>query len=495
MSLRKVLAAVLTLAALLALSGTALAGPPKPPPPDPARPKGPASIYPLDSFGPRPTDNVVLLWNEQALSAIRSVKPGPTVVARSLAIVQTCVYDAWSAYDPTAVGTRLGASLRRPVEERTSEYKSKAISYAAYRALVDLFPTRKADFDALLVDQRYDPADASTDVTTPQGVGNVACAAVLDDRRDDGANQQGGYADTSGYAPVNSPDQVDDLLRWQPLRLPNGTVQSFYTPHWGQVTPFALTSPTQFPLPGPDLGKKQGDYKKAADALIEETAKLDDRRKVIAEYWADGPASELPPGHWNVFAQAVSRMRGHSLDADARMFFALDNAMLDASIAAWHAKREYDFVRPVTLIRELNRGRTIDGWRGPFLGNGKIRGENWRPYQPDTFPTPPFSDYVSGHSTFSAAAAQVLRTFTGSDALNVSVTVPAGSGRVEPGAVPRNDLRLSWTTFSVAADEAGMSRRWGGIHFRDADDDARIMGRSIGTNAWNRAQAYINGSA
>jgi hypothetical protein len=470
-----------------------------PAPPKPAKPKGPPSSYPLDSFGPRPTDNVALRWNEQGLSAIRAVKPGPTVVARALAVLQTCVFDAWAAYDPVAVGTRLGGGLRRPAEEHTLAYKSAAVSYAAHRALVDLFPTRKADFDALLSEMGYDPAlTGSTDVTSPQGIGTVAANAVLGFRHEDGANQLGGYRDTSGYVPVNTPDTVVNRMRWQPLRFSDGAggtlVQTYSTPHWGSVVPFALTRPDQFPLPGPTL-KKVEEYKKAIKALVDETASLDDRMKVVAEYWADGPASELPAGHWNVFAQAVSRMRGHTLDQDVRLLFALDNAMLDASIAAWHAKRRWDFVRPITAIREECRGKTIKGWRGPYLGIGQILGETWRPYQPDTFPTPPFPDYVSGHSTFSAAAAQVLRTFTGSDALNVAITVRAGTGRLEPGSVPSSDVRLSWASYTAAASEAGMSRRWGGIHFNDADLHARTMGRSIGTNAYTRAQAYINGTA
>jgi hypothetical protein len=112
---------------------------------------------------------VVLKWDEQALAAIRASRPAPTVAARALAVLHTATYDAWAAYDATAVGTRLGGSLRRPAEERTANYKSKAISYAAYRALLDLFPTRSADITGFMGDLGYDPADASTDPATPPG--------------------------------------------------------------------------------------------------------------------------------------------------------------------------------------------------------------------------------------------------------------------------------------------------------------------------------------
>ena len=105
--------------------------------PLPALPIGPGPLYPLDSYGPRADDNVVLRWSEQTLAAIRALKTGPTVNARALAIVHTAMYDAWAAYDPTAVGTRLGGSLRRPAAERTDAYKSQAVSSAAYRALLN----------------------------------------------------------------------------------------------------------------------------------------------------------------------------------------------------------------------------------------------------------------------------------------------------------------------------------------------------------------------
>ena len=157
--------------------------------PLPALPLGPGPLYPLDSYGPRADDNAVLRWSEQALAAIRALRTGPTINARALAIVHTAMYDAWAAYDGTAVGTRLGGSLRRPPAERTDAYKSQAVSYAAYRALLNLFPARSADFRGLLTGMGYDPDDASTDPASPTGVGNQAAAAVLAFRAGDGSNQ------------------------------------------------------------------------------------------------------------------------------------------------------------------------------------------------------------------------------------------------------------------------------------------------------------------
>jgi hypothetical protein len=124
-----------------------------------------------------------------------------------------------------------------------------------------------------------------------------------------------------------------------------------------------------------------------------------------------------------------------------------------------------------------------------------IDGRDWAPYQPATFLTPPFPEYISGHSGFSAAGAEVLLRFTGSDDFGGTVTLPAGSSRVEPGVTPAADVTLSWATFSEAADEAGMSRRYGGIHFEQGDLRARVLGRLVGGVVWAKAQSYINGTA
>jgi hypothetical protein len=466
--------------------------------PLPALPIGPGPLYPLDAYGPRPDDNVVLRWDEQTLAAIRTVKQGPTINARALGIVHTAMYDAWAAYDPVAVGTRLGGSLRQPPAKRTLARKSKAISFAAYRALLNLYPSRAADFTAFMQALGYDPNNTSTDPGTAAGVGNAAAKAVLDFRANDGANQANGYADTSGYVPVNTPDQVTDVYRWQPLRLPDGNggfvVQKFLTPHWRNVVPFALPSPDAFLPPGPqNLSLLLLD--KEVDETILQSASLTDLQKVRIEYWADGPASETPPGHWCLFAQAISRKDGHTLDQDAKLFFTLANAEFDASIAAWNAKRRWDYVRPITAVRERRKGQLILAWGGPYKGTRLIKGEDYQPYQPATSVTPPFPEYVSGHSTFSAAGARVLRTFTGSDLFGARVTIPRGSSRIEPGAVPLLPSLLTWPTYTTALDEAGNSRRQGGIHFLDADLGGRGLGDAVAANAWAKAQTYFNGTA
>jgi len=150
--------------------------------------------------------NIVVQWNKAVLQGVRDGTLGPPMVARALAIAHTCMYDAWAAYDRRAVGTRLGGELRRPSNEHTLVNKNEAISFAAYRAVLDLFPGDKVSvFDPLMAQLGYDINDTSLDITKPSGIGNVACTAVLDFRHSDGSNQLGNmtasgvpYADYTG---------------------------------------------------------------------------------------------------------------------------------------------------------------------------------------------------------------------------------------------------------------------------------------------------------
>jgi hypothetical protein len=451
-------------------------------------------------------ESVVLQWNDMALQAVRDTHPGPPMCARAMAIVATCMYDAWAAYDPVAVGTRLGGSLRRPPAESTPANKNEAISFAAFRALTDLFPQpgEAPKFVALMRNLGYDPTDLSMDVTQPNGIGNVAAQAVLDFRHRDGSNQLGDlhpgpYTDYTGYTPANSPDQILNPDLWQPLRVSDGkggfVVQSYIAPFWGNVIPFSLSSPSQFrPMEGAPLFGSE-EYLRQAGDVLRLSANLTDRQKVIAEYWADGPNSELPPGHWCLFAHYLSQRDHYTLDQDAKLFFALSNAVFDASITAWDAKRVYNSVRPVTAIHYLFNGQKVRAWAGPGKGTQEIDGGDWQPYQAPTVVTPPFPEYISGHSTFSAAGAEILKRFSGSDLFGASYTAGAGSSKFEPGLVPAADVTLSWQTFSEAADEAGISRRYGGIHFESGDQVGRVLGRQVAAQVWDKAQSYWNGTA
>jgi hypothetical protein len=216
--------------------------------------------------------------------------------------------------------------------------KHAAISFAAYRAAVDLFPGDKASvFDPLMASLGYDPSDLTTDPSTPAGIGNLASAALLDYRHRDRANQLGDepgglpgvpYSDYTAYEPVNSPmdirfpfdpASVHDPDRWQPLRYVDDggalVTPAFVGAQWQRVTPFAMASNAELRSPTGPATFGTNAYRDQCQQLIDISAALTDREKMIAEYWADGPRSELPPGHWNLFAQQVAH-RDRSGDSE-----------------------------------------------------------------------------------------------------------------------------------------------------------------------------------
>ncbi|MCY3820669.1 MAG: FG-GAP-like repeat-containing protein [Gammaproteobacteria bacterium] len=284
-----------------------------------------------------------------------------------------------------------------------------------------------------------------------------------------------------------------------------------------------------------------------------------DYTRVLAEFWADGPESETPPGHWFVIANEVNdhpllvrRFGGAGLELDRlewdiKTYFALGGAMHDAAVAAWGVKGWHDYIRPISSLRgmaELGQGsdpnepsyhehgvplipgfiELIDdedplrgemsehvgkpkfySWRGPdFIENpdvdvagvGWIRAEDWWPYQRPTFVTPPFAGYVSGHSTYSRAAAEVLSALTG------DIYFPGGmSGFHIPAneflqfeAGPSVDMTLQWATYQDAADQCSLSRIWGGIHPPIDDIPGRLMGIEIGRDAFAEAVRYFDGA-
>lgn len=292
-------------------------------------------------------------------------------------------------------------------------------------------------------------------------------------------------------------------------------------------------------------------------AYPEQVVKLGDYTRVLAEFWADGPESETPPGHWFVILNEVNdsphlvrRIGGDgdevgNLEWDVKAYFALGGAMHDSAISAWGIKGWYDFIRPVSAIRamadlgqstssglasyhvnglllqpgyielietgdplagagDVNVGKIkVLSWRGPDYiadpdtdqaGVGWILAENWWPYQRPTFVTPPFAGYVSGHSTFSRAAAEVLTEMTGSEFF------PGGVGEFhiekneflvfEEG--PSEDMVLQWATYRDASDQCSLSRIWGGIHPPVDDIPGRIIGEKIGKKAFAKASAYFN---
>ena len=442
-----------------------------------------------------PTLNVALQWNDVTVFTIKTTSVAPTVAARALFVVHSAMYDAWAAYDTKAIGSVPGAPRRQPQSASSPLFKSAAVSYAAFRTLSDLFPTQVAVFTSRMVDLGFNPAITSTDQSTPPGVGNAAAAAVLAVCHADGANQKGElggtpYSDYTDYQPVNFPESLTDPNRWQPTRSATGAVQRFLSPHWGKVKSFALKSADQF-RPGPPPLAGTWLYDERMRGVMRLNAELDDRGKMSAEYWDDFAGTDTPPGHWNRLAEEISQRDKHDLDQDVKMFFALNAAEHDTSVAAWEAKRFYDYIRPVSAVREFYKGKQVQGWAGPGKGITAIDGSEWLPW----INTPPHPEFPSGHSAYSNAAAEILKRFkNGNDTFVKKVVFAPGSSRFDPGNSPAQETTLEWRTFSEVAEDAAWSRRAAGIHFDEADFRSRVLGRVVAGVVWDRYTQLLNGT-
>ncbi|MFM9907934.1 MAG: DUF6851 domain-containing protein, partial [Chitinophagaceae bacterium] len=443
-------------------------------------------------------------WNQLLLDAICFTKTSPPLAARAFAMVHTAMFDAWSVYDKFAISTSTAQYIKLPDTDCTKENRRKAFSFAAYRVLTDLFwlvlpPENRNMFRDLMCECNYNPDDTTIDCKTPQGIGNLSARMIIECRYGDGANQLGtlrlpNWSDYTCYAPINTWEKINDLNHWQPLRIQKQgewKIQNFLVPHWGLVKPFALNNAAQFRPTAPAKKNTPEFFGQAAEVLhISEC--LTDKQKAIAEYWADGPGTFTPPGHWFEIAQFIAAKKEYGNSDCIRMYFLLGNAVLDAAIACWECKHFYDYVRPVTAIRELNRGKKIHAWGGPGKGTIEMNGEEWMPYQPMDFVTPPFPEHVSGHSTFSRAAATILRYYTGSDEFGGCTIVERGTSAIEPGITPKETITLEWPTFSSAAEEAGISRLYGGIHFQNGNQHGQKLGNDIADCVWKKGTFYFN---
>jgi hypothetical protein len=462
---------------------------------------------------------------EAAARDVERIGARPTILSRQMAIPVTAMFDAWAAYDDRAVGTMLGGQLRRPADERTQKNKETAIAYAMYRCCVDQYPDFKEYLTGEMVRLGFDPANVSEDLATPVGIGNHVARVLLDYRYRDGANQLGDeqgsdgqpYSDYTMYRPVNPPDKIFDPDRWQLIPFDDGKggtiTMDFLTPHWYRVIPFGLESADQFrPGPPPLVGDPQ--LLKEVDECIEFNATLTPEQKAIVEFMRDGPRSTGQSGHWLKFALVVSRRDQHDLDRDVKLFFTVANCALDTFIASWDSKRYYDSSRPWTLVRYFYKGQTIKGWAGPGKGVTNVLGDDWHPYSPSTFITPPFPGYVSGHSTISGGCAEILKLFTGSDKCGFVEPRTAGElteqgftclqmqqldGRPLAEIIGEEhatcEIELPIPTFTEAAEMAGISRVMGGYHIQ-ADNVAGLkLGRDVAKYIWPEIQKYFDGTA
>ncbi len=390
----------------------------------------------LGSAAPGRAD-VVLDWNNVTLNAIRVDKTSPPKASRALAIVHTSIFDAVNS----ASGGAYEHYIVPPVEFFAPISLEAAAAAAAHTALADLFPAQKATFDAALATSLAAIPDGSEEAS---GIswGKSVAEQVLAARDDDGSGNTVDYGVPTG------------ANWWTPT--PPGFAPALL-PGWGLVEPWAMMSGSQF-RQGPPPTPLSPEYT-AAFLEVERLGRSNSSVRTadqtqIALFWADGGGTATPPGHWHVIAQGISQEKHLSLIENARLFALLAIAGADAAIVAWDHKFTYNNWRPVTGIQHAdtdgNPATTADPAWTSLIG------------------TPPFPSYTSGHSTFSSASARLLALFFGTDQISFSTTSDGLPG-----------VTRSFTRLSGAAEEAGQSRIYGGIHWQFDNEAGLASGQAL----------------
>eukprot|EP00803_Ostreobium_quekettii_P008590 evm.model.scf_1054.2 EVM.evm.TU.scf_1054.2 scf_1054:45168-50008(+) len=489
----------------------------------------------------------------------------PPGVARIIALVSSCVHDV-VAYDTDGM---------TPVYTKTTELTpgfnvDRAIDGAAFTAIKSMFEgdasfqnvraylslvsppsVGPSSFGVVsvvgqvpsspglsVVPRTFGPAPSGFDVPGDDvsfNLGTQICEEVIGAFTTDGFDSSG-YPlpgnGISGYQPKNAPQssagitdcaaEITSLDYWQPLCVPRffGShqcdVQEFLSPDAGAWTTFALPSPSSVrPSGPPTYSRNREEWERQAREIVEYSSNLSDVPKMLAEFWADGPDTTAPPGHWYRIAMDACVKQRLSLEETVKVLFLVGHALNDAGVASWDAKRHFDFIRPITMIQCGFGDETVDAWVGPYRGVGKVVASEWQPYQATTFVTPAFAGYVSGHSTFSAAASRILESYFGSEYLAPKCRlIPEGRSLFErridagePGYIPgltdkpnrgprtegyapATDVMLCWERWEEAGLESGISRFHGGIHIWADHIDGVDMGYKVAQMVFDKSRSY-----
>jgi membrane-associated phospholipid phosphatase len=417
--------------------------------------------------------DVITEWNTlmRQTFAFEGSTATPPTNSRTMGMMGAAMFDAvnsvnrnYSSYlgyfDPTTAGSSIDVNAAAAAAANTvmqsvyADYYGGGNSYAA-------------NFTSLYNTQLSGIADGEAK-TRGIEVGIAAAQAMITARANDGWNATSTYS----TQPFGTPGA------WQPGTTAGAWGSSsgvFIKSEWGYVTPFTMSSGDQF-RPTSIMGYQANDLAsfvasqaytdgfnqvKSLGVASGSTRTAD--QTAIAYFWVDGPGTASPPGHWNRIAQTVSASMGLSVEDNARLFALLNLAEADTGIATWDAKRAYDLWRPMIAINTASTD-----------GNGDtLEDAAWSPL----IPTPSFPAYTSGHSAFSMAAATILADFFGTDDI-------AFTSDTESPFLPLGYTR-DYASFSEAAEEAGMSRIYGGIHWAWDNTDGAILGANVADNAYN----------
>ena len=427
----------------------------------------------------------------------------PSLVVRATALITGSWYEAAAPFHPTAVGvySRLGRYNNTNPRNNNTDINT-ALLYSSRGILSYLFPTRVAEWNLMLTSVGLDPNYIDDNPSTAAGIGNAAAKAMILGRQNDGMNATGKYAgwdlnprpffDYTGYAPVNTAYLLSDPSRWQPdiLLEKEGIyrVQSFVTPQYRYVEPFSYSAAKDFTFPRPEASdfSNTEKYTIQAQKVIDESTKLDDRKKMIAEFF-DNKIFSL--GFSTVFSAKSAELS--VLDYVISDYFA-NMAVFDAGIVVWQEKEKYDAVRPFSAIRHLYKGQSVPTYSRSDQDTVQyIPGELWTSY----LNVADHPEYPSASACLCSAHAEFKRRFFNSDELNWSVPVAAGSSRIEPLAVPKENITLDFPTWTSFANACAESRIWGGVHFEAAVKNSLSVCPIFGKYAYAYMNELLSGTA
>ncbi len=417
--------------------------------------------------------DVVLQWNQlmRETFANEAGSATPPTNSRTMGMMGGAVFDAVNSvtrsyesylgyFDPISSGSSIDVNAAAA----TAAYTVMTNVYANYYGASNSY---QAAFDNLYNTQMAAIGGGEAK-TRGMEVGAAAATAMIQARMNDGWND----------FPTYSPQPLGTIGRWQPGTTAGAwgaSTGTFLKSQWSDMTPFTLTSTSQFRPNGPN-GFTPDNYENwvKSDAYTSEfnlvksiggsssSIRTEDQTR-IAYFWMDGPGTASPPGHWNRIAQTVSASMGLSLEQNARLFALLNLAQADTGIATWEAKVFYDNWRPMLAINTADTD-----------GNPDTIGDmGWSPL----IPTPSFGAYTSGHSAFSMAGATILAAFFGTD--DIAFITESESPFLALG------YTRSYDSFSEAALEAGMSRIYGGIHWMSDNLDGAALGENVANNVFN----------
>lgn len=389
------------------------------------------------------TADVVTDWNNVTLDVVRQTSTNPPRATRLFAMVHAAVFDAVNgveqSHDSYHVTTPApyGASAEA------------AAAAAAYTVLADQFPDLRSELRKSLR-KSLRGVFPGPSLWKGRVYGHLVGRRILQLRAHDGSESVVPYVATGAFG------------YWQPT--PPAFAPALL-PQWPYLAPFTMTHNEQFRVPAPpafDSPEFAESYEEVyALGGVDSSARTADQTQ-IAYFWEDGPGTVTPPGHWQVIAQQLADAAGNDLMENARLFALLSLTQADAAVVSWDNKYFHDHVRPYTAITQ----------EADDDGNPDTAGD---PAWFNLIPTPPFPTYTSGHSTFSGSSSRILEHFFGTDEMTFCGPSP------DPGHWPEalTGVVRCWDSLSQAAEEAGQSRIYGGIHWQYDNQEGLNSGRDL----------------